>query len=159
MPIRNRNIALIIVLFACLILGGISFIPSNDTKPEEGLYRKPILKEEKMTQKDAAGILKTIESSDCVYYGRIGIAGQESIVYNFYCILKDGLSDSSWLELWDSPSPNVRLYSLTALKYRKSPLYAVVKKKLSTDTAIVCVVSGCTSMSISIRNYIAFKDK
>lgn len=154
MPIRNRNIILLIVLVACLIVGGMSFIPSKDTKP--GLYRKPILKEGKMTLKDAAGILKTIESSDCAYYGRIGIAGQESIVFNFYCILKDGLSDSSWLELSDSPSPNVRLYSLSALRDRNSPLFAEVKKKLSTDTAVICVVSGCTSERISIKQYISF---
>lgn len=159
MPIRNRNIVLLIVLVACLIVGGMSFIPSNDTKPVPGLYRKPILKEGKMTLKDAAGILKTIESSECAYFGRKGFTGEESIVYNFYLLLQDGLSDSSWLELSDSPSPNVRLYSLTALRDRNSPLYAEVIKKLSTDTAIVCVVSGCTSMSISIRNYIAFKDK
>jgi len=136
-----------------------SFIPSNNTKPGPGLFRRPILKEGKMTLKDAAGILKTIESSECAYYGRVGIAGKESIVYNFYRLLQDGLSDSSWLELSDSPSPNLRLYSLTALKNRKGPLYTVVKKKLSTDTAVVCVVSGCTSERISIKQYISIVGK
>lgn len=159
MPIRNRNIVLLIVLVACLILGGMSFIPSNNTKPGSGLYRKPILKEGKMTLKDAAGILKTIESSDCVYFGRKGFSGEESLVYNIYRLLHDELSDSSWLELSDSQNPNLRLYSLTALKDRKSPLSAVVKEKLSTDTAVVCIVWGCTSISISIQNYISIIDK
>jgi len=159
MPNRNLKIIGILVLVACLILGGMSFIPSNNTKPGPGLYRKPILKEGKMTLKDAAGILKTIESSECAYFGRVGFTGEESIVYNFYRLLQDGLSDSSWFELSDSPSPNVRLYSLTALQDRKSPLYSIVKKKLSTDKAVVCVVSGCTSMNISIHNYISFTSK
>lgn len=159
MPNRNRKIIGILVLVACLILGGMSFIPSNNTKPGPGLFRRPILKEGKMTLKDAAGILKTIESSECAYFGRVGFTGEESIVYNFYRLLQDGLSDSSWLELSDSPSSNVRLYSLTALRDRKSPLYSIVKKKLSTDKAVVCVVSGCTSMNISIHNYISFTSK
>lgn len=159
MPIRNRNSVRIIILVSCLIIGGLIFLPSYNNKPGTTMFRKPKVSEGKMTLKEAAGLLKTLESSDCAYMGRVGFTGEESIEYNYYSLLKEGLTDSSWLELSRSTNKNLRFYAFSALKDKNSSLYPMVKKELSNDTAIVCIASGCTSISISISNYIPIMDK
>ena len=100
-------------------------------------------------------LIDQIESSDCVYFGGIGLAGGESKIYDCYRTLLKIAPDSMWFNLSFSKNPIIRVYAFEALRTTRSLHLEVVKDRLKKDRATFCYVSDDVKASYSVRDYVA----
>lgn len=100
-------------------------------------------------------LVSRIDSSDCVYFGRIGYAGEESMVYDTYLRLLQIAPDSIWLRLSFSKNPVLRVYAFEALESQKSKYLQVVKNRLRKDKATICYVSADIRIIYSISSLVS----
>jgi hypothetical protein len=110
-------------------------------------------------ENDREALIAVMEGTDCAYFGGIGIAGEESEVYDCYKRLLAIAPDSMWLRLSHHTKPVVRMYAYRALQQKNSPDYGKVKRWLARDTATVCEQAGCTIMTFSLKEFIAWENK
>ena len=106
------------------------------------------------TEGDIKKLVSRIDSSDCVYFGRIGFAGEESEVYDCYQRLLEIAPDSVWVSLSHNKNPVIRIYAFEALKAKKSPNLREVKVRLQKDRATVCYVSADNRVIYSVGFYV-----
>jgi hypothetical protein len=106
------------------------------------------------TEDDINKLISRIDRSDCVYFGRIGLAGEESEVYDCYQRLLEIAPDSVWVNLSQNKNPVIRIYAFEALKAKKSPNLREVKVRLQKDHATVCYVSADNRVIYSVGLYV-----
>lgn len=87
---------------------------------------------------------------NCVYFGKIGYAGEENEVYDSYQRFLEIAPDSMWVKLSYNKNPILRIYAFDELDTRKSLCLQDVKKRLQKDEATVCHVFADTRMSYSV---------
>jgi hypothetical protein len=105
-------------------------------------------------ENDIIKLINRIDSSECVYFGSVGIAGEESEVYDCYQRLLEIAPDSVWIKLSYNENPVLRLYAFEALKATKSPDLQKTKARLQRDKATVCYISADNRVIYSISSYV-----
>lgn len=99
-------------------------------------------------------LIRRIQSSDCMYTGRVGIEGKESIIYASFRRLDQLVSDSTWLTLTYDQSPVMRAYAYKALDHRNPQLAAGVYRRLENDTAKLCWKSNDMDLNCTIGYFV-----
>ena len=107
------------------------------------------------SETDIQKLIGRIDSSDCVYIGGIGYAGEENEVYDCYQRLLEIAPDSIWSELSYNKNPILRTYAFKAFQDKKSLQLRDVKERLQKDEATICYVSGDVSATYPVSLFVS----
>jgi len=107
------------------------------------------------TEMNIQKLVDRIDSSDCVYFGKIGFVGEENEIYDSYQRLLEIAPDSIWFNLSYNKNPVIRVYAFKALETKKSSHLQDVKGRLQEDKATVCYVAADTRTSFSISFFVS----
>ena len=143
-------------LFILLVIGcGYRTKPQYKSKAidkDTGRYAKfPYIATESNIQK----LVSRVDSSDCVYFGRIGYTGEESEVYDSYQRLLEIAPDSIWVQLSYNNNPIIRIYAFKALQTKNRAFLKEVEYRLQKDKATFCYVSADTRTIYSVSSFVS----
>lgn len=99
-------------------------------------------------------LIRRIQSSDCMYTGRVGIEGKENIIYASFRRLDQLVSDSTWLTLTYDQNAVMRAYAYKALEHRNPRLAEGVYQRLKSDTAKFCWISNDMELNCTIGFFV-----
>lgn len=100
-------------------------------------------------------LIDQIDNSDCVYFGGVGLAGENSKIYDCYRTLLKISPDSMWVNLSFNRNQIIRVYAFEALKKIKSLHLQEVRDRLKKDKATFCYVSDDVKAFFSVCDYVA----